>query len=185
MALDPIDHIPETLRVGDTWFFELQYGDYPAGTWDLKVYFGSLVDTFSATATANGNAHRFTVAATTTADYVPGGYSYQIRAEHSTDGRVFTVGEGYVDLLAPMSEQADHRDRVKKVLDAIDAVLENRATNDHLAVSIAGRSISKMSISELREFRGWYSSQWERIKGRNRQKAFGKSRGNNIRARFT
>lgn len=185
MALDPINHIPEELRIGDTWFFELEYGDFPASAWNLKVYWASPLDTFEATATANGTSHRFTVAATTTDDYTPGGYNYQIRAEHASDGRVFTVGEGYVDLLPPLSEQADHRARVKKILDAIDAVLEDRATSDHLSVSVAGRSISRMSVNELRDWRAWYSQSWETLKGKQRQKAFGKSRRNKYLARFT
>lgn len=184
MALEPIDHIPEELQIGDTWFFELEYDDHPATAWDLVIYFANPENTYSATASANASAHRFTVAATTTDDYVPGGYSYQIRAEHKTDGRVFTVGEGYVDFMAPLSEQADHRDRIKKTLDAIDAVIENRASTDQLSVSVAGRSISRMGINELRDFRAWYSQQWERLKAKQRQKAFGKSRRNKVLARF-
>lgn len=185
MAIEPIKYIPEELRAGDTWFFEFNYSDYPSSDWNLVLYFSSLAAKFSATSVASGTSHRVTVSAATTEDYETGGYSYQMRAEHASDGRVFTVGEGYVDVLPPLSKQADHRHRVKRVLDAIDAVIEGRAGNDHLSVSIAGRSISKISISELRDFRAWYSQQWDRLKGQSKQKAFGKSRGNNIKARFS
>lgn len=184
MSIQPINHIPDEWRIGDTWFFELSYSSFPAGTWNLVVYFSSLAGVFTATGAQNGTAHRFTVAATTTADYEPGGYNYQVRAEHSSDGRKFTVGEGYVDLLPPLSKQSDHRSRVKKIIDALDAVIEGRATNDHLAVSVAGRSISKMSVRELQDFRAWYVQQWELQKGKDRQKAFGKSRQSTIKARF-
>ncbi len=185
MAIDPINNIPDRLYAGDTWFFELTDSTYPAGTWNLVTYFSSCAGKFSATAAQNGTAHRFTVTAATTAGYEPGGYNYQIRAEHGSDGRKFTIGEGFVDVLPPLSQQADHRHRVKKILDAIDAVIENRATSDHLAVSVAGRSISKMGINELRDFRAWYSQQWDILRGKQRQVAFGKDRGRQVRARFT
>lgn len=184
MALQPTPYIAEELRAGDTWFFELTYPDFPAGTWNCKVYLSSPEGTEEVTGTANGTAHRFTVAAGTTADYKRGGYNYQIRAEHASDGRVFTVGEGYLDILPPLSEQSDHRDRVKKILDAIDAVLEGRAESDHLSVSLAGRSISRMGVDELRDFRAWYWQQWETLKGRQQQKAFGRARSNNYKTRF-
>lgn len=183
-TINPIDHIPDELRVGDTWFFELKHSDFPASDWDYVAYFSSCAAKFSATAADNGTAHRFTVAAATTADYEPGGYDYQIRAEHSSDGRIFTVGEGFVDLLSPLSQQADHRNRVKKILDAIDAVIENRASSDQMSMSVAGRSISRMSVNELRDFRAWYSQQWESLRGKQRQESFGKRRGNTYRARF-
>lgn len=184
-TINPIDHIPDEFRAGDTWFFELKYSEFPASTWSLVVYFSSCAAKFSATASANGTAHRFTVAASTTDGYEVGGYNYQIRAEHSSDGRKFTVGEGYVDVMPPLSKQEDHRHRVKKILDSIDAVIEGRATSDHLAVSLAGRSISKMGVNELRDFRAWYSQQWETLKGKQNQTAFGKSRSNQIKARFS
>lgn len=184
MSIQPINHIPDELRLGDTWFFELSYSSFPAGTWNLVAYFSSCAEKFSATGAQNGTAHRFTVAASTTAGYEAGGYNYQLRAEHASDGRKFTVGDGYVDLLPPLSKQADHRSRVKKILDALDAVIEGRATNDHLAVSVAGRSISKMGVRELQEFRAWYAQQWDLQKGKDRQKAFGQSRQSTIKARF-
>ena len=184
MSDDPLALIPKEYYAGDTWFFELNDSNYQAPTWNMVVYFSSPAEKFSATAVDNGTAHRFTVAAATTADYEPGEYEYQIRAEHDSDGRVFTVGNGTLMVLPPLSVQGDHRHRVKMILDAIDAVMENRATNDHLSVSIAGRSISKISIGELRDFRAWYEQQWRFIDAKRREKAFGTSRRQQIKARF-
>lgn len=185
MSIDPINHIPGELRAGDTWFWELSDKRYPADSWSFVAYFSNPANDFSVTSTANNTAHRFNVSAATTEEYEYGGYSYQIRAEHASDGRKFTVGEGWIDVLPPMDKRLDHRNHVKKVLDALESVIEGRATNDQMSMAIAGRSISRMSPSELAEFHGWYAQQWEQIVARQRKTSFGKSSQNQIRVRFT
>lgn len=182
---EPLDHIPEELYGGDTWYFKLGYSDYTPTDYDLVVYFSSPNGRFSATGVADGSDFVFTVAASNMDAYSYGDYQYQIRAEHKTNSTKFTIGEGDVYVRPPLDLAGDHRHQIKKVLDAIDAVIANRATTDQQSMSIAGRSLSRMSIGELRDFRAWYSQQWERLRGERKQKAFGKSRGNNIRARFT
>ena len=48
----------------------------------------------------------------------------------------------------------------KIVLDAIEAVIENRATMDQSSMSIAGRSLSRLSIDELLTFRARYRAEY-------------------------
>ena len=44
---------------------------------------------------------------------------------------------------------ADLRSHAKIVLDSLEAVIENRANMDQSSMSIAGRSLSRMSVDEL------------------------------------
>ena len=71
----------------------------------------------------------------------------------------------------------------KKVLDNIEAVLENRASIDQSSFSIAGRSLSRMSVDELLTFRDRYKVEYlEEIKKariKNKQRS-----GNTIEVKF-
>ena len=78
---------------------------------------------------------------------------------------------------------ADLRSHAKKVLDAIEAVIENRATVDQSSFSIAGRSLSRMSIDELLTLKNRYKAEYlkeikeARIKNKQRS-------GNTIGVKF-
>ena len=78
---------------------------------------------------------------------------------------------------------ADNRSHAKKVLDAIQAVLENRASQDQMSYSIAGRSLSRMTIDDLMRFRDRYRAEYNREiklkRIKNKQDT-----GNTIKARF-
>ena len=55
---------------------------------------------------------------------------------------------------------ADLRSHAKKVLDALQAVIENRANIDQSSMSIAGRSLSRMSVDESLKFRDRYKAEY-------------------------
>jgi hypothetical protein len=79
---------------------------------------------------------------------------------------------------------ADLRSHAKKVLDNIQAVIEGRATIDQSSMSIAGRSLSRMSVDELMTFRDRYKAEYlKEIKlARIRN---GQGTGNTPKVRFT
>ena len=52
---------------------------------------------------------------------------------------------------------SDHdKTHAEKVLDAIDAVIEKRATSDHQSYVVNGVAVTKMKIEELLKFREIY-----------------------------
>jgi hypothetical protein len=55
---------------------------------------------------------------------------------------------------------SDLRTHAKKVLDSIQAVIENRATVDQSSFTIAGRSLSRMTIEELFMVRDRYRAEF-------------------------
>lgn len=145
--------IPAKLTAGDTWAFTFTHADYSAPTWSASIYFENAAATFSATATDDGSDHAFSIAAATTADKVAGRYKWSIRVTDGTD--THTVETGWVDVLTDPAAagNADPRSWAQKTLDALEATLFGRATNDQLAMSINGRSISRMQLSELTQWR--------------------------------
>jgi hypothetical protein len=146
-------NIPSTLVSGDTWEWDADYGDYPAGTWTATAYFENSAESFSVAATADGTTHAFAALATATDDYEAGSYYVQVRVVSGAES--YTVESGWVTVTADPASgvKYDHRSWARRTLDAVEAFLEGNATTAQQSMSIAGRSISRWSISELMQFR--------------------------------
>ena len=121
------------LRAGDTWQWRREdLSDYPASTWTLTYYFRNASNYFNVVASADGDAHAIEVAAATTAAFVAGRYYWYAMVTDGTDR--FGVDEGVVQLGADVSAAAvyDGRSWSRRMLDYVEAALENRATEDQL-----------------------------------------------------
>jgi hypothetical protein len=75
----------------------------------------------------------------------------------------------------------DVKSHNKKMLEAINALLENRATSDQMSYTIAGRSITKLSIKDLLEWRDYYKA--ELSKEENKTKS-GVNKANKIKIKW-
>lgn len=144
----------------------LDYTDIKASDgWTLKFSAVGKLGQFSITAAAdddNADDFKFTAAAATTVGYVVGDYLWQITATKTATR--YTLADGWVSVLddiAARSAAYDNRTHAKKVLDAIEAVLENRATLDQMAYQIAGRSLSRTPLPDLIKLRALYKDEYE------------------------
>ncbi len=150
---------PQTLRAGDTWRWLRTFDDYPAGTWTLKYRFKNAAGGFEITATASGTDHSVTVAASTSTAYAAGTYQWIAWVESGSEK--FTVAEGSAVVLADLrtgtaTAALDVRSHARKVLAAIEAVLERRATKDQESYEIFGRSLKRTPIADLLKLRSRY-----------------------------
>lgn len=138
---------PSQLRAGDTWAWRREdLGDYPASAWTLTYYFRSKTAYFDVTATADGDAFSLTVAKATTASKGPGNYDWIAVVTSATERH--EVDRGRVEVLPDYSEAAalDTRSFARKMLDAIEDALLNRASTDQLDLlnaALADRSLSR------------------------------------------
>jgi hypothetical protein len=141
--------VPKQLVAGDTWRWTREYADYAAPTWTVTFYFENQDNSFSQAASGSSTTHSLTIAAGTTATRQAGRYRVSARA---TDGSVSeTVESVWVDVLPnpAASGNRDTRTWARRVLDALEATIEGRASSDQLAVTISGRSISRIPFEEL------------------------------------
>jgi hypothetical protein len=147
------DQVPQELIAGDTWSWVRAFGDYPAPTWTVTYYFENKDKQFSAVATASGTDQLITITAATTSAYPAGRYRWYARAVNGAEAH--TAESGWVEVTADPSASGvrDHRSWARRTLDAIEATLEGRASNDQLAMTINSRSISRTPISELTQWR--------------------------------
>lgn len=150
---------PEQLVIGDRWLWERQdLADYPASTWTLSYALVNAAGKVTITAAANGTFHRVDVAAAVTALYGHGTYRWQAYVTSGSDRRM--VGSGTV-LVKPNFAGAsalDARGHARRVLDAIEAVIEGRATKDQMGLSINNRSLQRTPIADLLLLRDRYKA---------------------------
>ena len=181
---------PDTLVVGDRWVWRRDdlVSDYPLDEYALEYRF---------TEDSTGNTNAFTIAATeaestylveiasaVTASLTAGDYQWAAFIIRSSDNQRVVIDQGRTEILPNFQNTtADLRSHAKKVLDAIEAVLENRASQDQMSYSIAGRSLSRMSIDDLMTFRNRYRAEYLReiklARIKNKQDS-----GNTLKVRF-
>ena len=88
---EPQAYEPEKLTSGVTWKWKKTLSDYPASEWTLTYYLrkdGATATSFSAT--ADGDTHLVTVAASTTTGYAAGTPTTAVQWEVSAD---FPLGQ--------------------------------------------------------------------------------------------
>lgn len=132
--MDIATNEPEQLRAGVQWEWRREdlATDFPAdGGWSLKYWLkktGATPGNLSIDATASGKFFAVTVLAATNAAYVAGHYTWV--AIVTKGGELRQVDSGKLEIL-PRYDQAanlDDRSHVVKVLEAIKACIENRAS---------------------------------------------------------
>lgn len=155
---EPVAH-----RAGLTWEWRREdLCDYPASVWTLTYYFkktGSAGANFSIQASADGDAFAVTVAKATTAAYTAGDYTWAALVGDGTDQHEVDVGTFTLLPRYDAAANLDDRSHARIVLDAIEAVIENRATQDQQEYSIGGRSLKRMPIADLLSFRSHYRAE--------------------------
>lgn len=179
---------PNELQLGDFWAWKKTdlSDDYPTASYSLSYEFnlvdGSTAANFTLTATESND--EYIIEANNTTSYTAGEYNWISYITRSSDSARIKLSEGFTEIQQNYATTTSSvRSHAKKVLDAIEAVIENRATMDQSSMSIAGRSLSRLTIDELMTFRDRYKTEYlkevkqARIKNK-------KDSGNSIKVRF-
>jgi hypothetical protein len=133
--------------------------------WTLKYVAVGKLGIISITASAdddNADDFKFSASAATTGAYTAGDYQWQLVATLTTTR--YTIATGIVtvlDNIAGRSALYDNRSHAKKVLDAIEAVIEGRASQDQMGYTIAGRSLSRTPLQDLMRLRAMFKAEYD------------------------
>lgn len=147
---------------GDYWAWKRQDlgGDYPPASYALtySARLESAATEIEITASESGTDYIVEVAAATTAAYTAGIYHWQAYITRTADSERVTVDSGTFEVKPNRDVAAtDPRSHVKITLDAIEAVIENRATKDQESYSINGRSLSRTPLKDLVDMKETYA----------------------------
>ena len=157
---------PTEVTAGDlvTWRRDDLIADYPTADYSLTYSFQSLKNgtvagnSFNVTASEDSKGYYAQISGATSlgvTDY--GEYAWQAYITRTSDSARITVGSGQLKITTDFNtENKDARSHAQIMLDKINAVLENRADGDVASYSIQGRSLTKLSPGELREWRDYY-----------------------------
>ena len=175
---------PDQIISGDSIAWRKSLTDYPASAgWALSYALRGPAQVDIAT-TADGDGHLVSVGSAATSTWTAGFYTWTLFASLGADR--YTVAQGSIEILADPATVAvgtDQRPHCKRVLDAIEALLEGKATRDQREYEIDGIRISRMEIADLLRWRTVYRREWSAFL-KSQQVAKGKSRGRRVLMRF-
>lgn len=161
---------PDVLRAGDTWSWLRTLADYPANAWTLHYYLRAVnatmgtpvLDLTSSADTTDPLSHSITALASDTANLATGEWSWQCAARDIATGLVrVTLDTGTLTVqtnLEAADGSIDNRTHNQKMLDAICALLEKRATKLEESYQISGRMVKWLTPKELEEQKGIYTA---------------------------
>jgi hypothetical protein len=154
--------VPRSIVIGDLVQFKLtEYSTDYANTAHTMTFMarsgeGANVE-FSIVASNSGDDYLFSASSSATSAFVAGLYHYQIEILETSSNNRLILDQGELDVTVDLDVNAvDPRTHAEKMLQKIEAVLENRADADVSSYSIAGRSLTKMSPEELLTWRNNY-----------------------------
>lgn len=183
------DNEPFELTIGDLWQWKRPdlFQAYGSG-YSLSYKFncdsgGGGSHTFTINASTGSDNYNISVGSSTTANYNPHNYLWQAYITRSSDSERIKVDNGKLTLISNfVSDTSDQRSHAKKVLDAIESVIEGTASRKEASYSIAGRSLSLTPIASLLSLRAQYRALYKNEVYRDRIKS-GKPTGKIIKTR--
>lgn len=183
---------PSEIVVGDfiQWKRSDLVADYPpadyTATYVARITGGGNTEIqVTATNYNSGEAYLVTVESTTSADFVPGYYHWQLEIVRNSDSNRIVVDRGAFTAIVDLDVGgADPRTHDEKMLTKIQSILEGRADGDVESYSIQGRSLTKIPIKDLMEWERHYRQRVERYKKKEDIK-LGRKTDSTIKVRFT
>lgn len=152
-----------TLIAGDTLQFVTEVPDYPASDgWTLKyrlVPQASGPTPITITASADDDAYQVNVGSNVTANWTAGEYAWVACVETGSERHTVEQGTCTIKPNPLTATTLDGRSHARKALEAIKAVIENRATLDQQEYTIHGRQVKRLTVPELLKFRARYEAE--------------------------
>ena len=158
---------PITIYKGETVVWNRKdLTDYPVGSyamsWTARLESNGGTS-FSATVTEVDDYYKFTLDNSATGGYTTGDYFWVLKVTQSSDSEELILETGKITVKDNyFGSTGDTRSHAKIMLDKIESILEGRADADVSSYSIQGRSLSKIGIAELLQWRDYYKAEYQK-----------------------
>lgn len=145
--------LQNSITAGDTLNFLVSSSTYPAPTWTLSyrlVPRVATLDPIQFDSVAEGADHRIAVLPNDSSAWTAGDYQWFAYFGDGTNR--YTVDQGSVTVRgdpAQVEPGYDARSHARIVLDAINAVIERRASMDQMEYTINNRMLKRTPIADL------------------------------------
>jgi len=153
------DVVPDHFTAGTTVKFTRSLDDFqPSDGWTYAIFLNGLTQKFTKAAAILGNIFQIEFVPSDTSALNPGPFRYAERLTNAGTGEVYDItGDQLVINVEPnagSSAAGVFNTWEEKTLAIVEAAIAGRLTSDIQAYQIAGRSVSKIPIMQLREIRG-------------------------------
>lgn len=156
---------PTEVFAGSTWAWNVVVPAHSAADgWSIEYIFTNATTAFTIEddGTATANTYAINVDAATTAGFTAGDYNWQLFAINGAERIYIDTGPTTVNPdISAGNVPFDARSHAKKTLDAIEAMIQGKATRDQQSYSVAGRSLSRYTFEDLETFRRKYLAEYE------------------------
>lgn len=170
MSIEVPTKEPTVIVSGDFVTWKRQLSDYPATLYTLAYRLVGSAGVKTITATADGTDHLIEIegasqtgppAVVGTDVYGAGWYEWTASVTEIATSRRKTLETGSLEVKPnPLTAKAsDMRSHARKVLAAIEAVIEGTASHEQSEMSIDGKSLKRRSIEDLLKLRTIYKAE--------------------------
>ena len=157
--MEDLTAIPNTITAGDSYGIVLALSDYPATSgWALSLAVAGPAVTSWASA-AEGESHRLTLSATSTAALPAGSYQFRVRAVSGADVRTVQVGTLTVTPDLALLAAGEGVSWAEKTLAVVEAALSGTIEGEMKMYTIAGRQVMTYTPKELMALRAQLRSE--------------------------
>ena len=159
---------PHEIVVGDyiQWKRSDLVSDYPTATHSAEYVAritGGGSSEIKIAGTEAADYYLFTADSATSADFEAGHYHWQLEITQTSSGNRIVVDRGTFDAIVDLDvNNSDPRSHAAKMITKIESILHGKGDADVSSYSINGRSLTKMSFSELIEARNYYKAEYSR-----------------------
>lgn len=177
-----LDNIPSEITAGESVSWKWSDSDFPASdSWVLTYTLVNASGQIQITASADDDDHLVEIGSSTSGSYAAGEYEWQAHISNGTER--YQVAVGTITIKPDFAEQSsgyDSRSHAKKVIDAIEAAIEGRASKTQMTQMVGSVQVQHMPLADQVKMLGVY-----RAKYRKELVAEGKAKPNRtIKARF-
>lgn len=156
---------PHKIVIGDfiQWKRADLVSDYPVATHSAELVARQSTggNEIKIAATEAAAYYLFSADSTATASYDAGHYHWQLEIVETSSSNRIVVDSGTFDIIDDLDvNNVDPRSHAEKMVTKIESILHGKADSDVANYSINGRSLTKMTFTELTEARDYYRREY-------------------------
>lgn len=140
--------------------------DYPATEYTLSYTLtprdGGSAVSIDGTFDVGAQEWRFVASSSVTSGWTSGDYRWDLNLTRTSDGEVACIATGAIVVFATTDDRRTH---AEVMVQKIESLLSGRADSDIESYSIKSRSLTKMGVKELTEWRDYYRAEIRRTGG--------------------
>jgi hypothetical protein len=155
-AIEVTDNTPGQIIAGSTHVWTVSLPSFrPADGYALEFHLAGASYVGVDATVLDDDTFQVKIVPADTTSFPAGIYGRQYRATKGSD--IYVELEGTVEVRTLLGASLDTRSQARRIVDAIDALIEGRATSDQMSYQIGNRALARIPLPDLRQMREYYA----------------------------